>query len=122
MDYSKFKWHEGLLFLDNHIYIPVGPPWLQALHYCHDSPLEGHFGAQKTLEFVADYVDTCNICCRSKIPRHRPYYLLQPSPIPIGPWKSICLDFITELQESKGFDAILTVVDRSQRLQISSHA
>ena len=33
-------------------------------------------------------------------------------PIPEGPWKSISLDFIMDLPPSKGFDSILTVVDR----------
>ena len=35
---------------------------------------------------------------------------------PIGPWKSIYLDFITDLQLSKGYDAILTVVDRLTKI------
>jgi hypothetical protein len=39
------------------------------------------------------------------------YGLLQPLPIPVGPWKSISLDFITDLPPSKVYDAILIVVD-----------
>ena len=41
---------------------------------------------------------------------------MQPLPIPEGPWKSISLDFITDLPSSKGFDAILTVVDRYTKM------
>ena len=107
----------------------VGPSYLRVLQYCHDSPLAGHFGTQKTLELVTrkywwphlreffmDYVHTCDVCCRSKIPRHRPYGLLQPLPIPIGPWKSISMDFITNLPISKGYHAILTMVDRLTKM------
>ena len=54
--------------------------------------------------------------CRSKKPRHHPYGLLQPMPIPESPWKSISLDFIMDLPPSKGFDSILTVVDRFTKM------
>ena len=89
----------------------------------------GHFGVHKTLElvsrqywwphlrqFIEEYVCSCDTCCRSKSPRHRSYGLLQPLPIPENPWKSISLDFITDLPVSKGFDAILTVVDRLTKM------
>ena len=39
------------------------------------------------------------------------YGFLQPLSTPIGPWKSISLNFIKALPTSKGYDAILTVVD-----------
>ena len=129
MDYTKFRWHDGLLFRNNQMYIPDVPSRLQVLQYCHDSPLAGHFGVQKTLElvtrnywwpqlrqFVTDYVHSCDVCCRSKIPRHQPYGSLQPLPIPSGPWRSISLDFITDLPLSKGYDVILTVVDRFTKM------
>ena len=45
------------------------------------------------------------------MPRHHPYGLLQPLPIPKKPWQSISLDFITDLPLSKGYDCILSVVD-----------
>ena len=67
-------------------------------------------------QFVTDYVRSCDVCCRSKIPRHQPYGSLQPLPIPPGPWRSISLDFITDLPLSKGYDAILTVVDRFTKM------
>ena len=56
------------------------------------------------------------MCSRSKIPRHRPYGLLQPLSIPVVPWKSISLDFITDLPPSKNFDAILTILDRLTKM------
>ena len=124
-DYHLFTWYDGLLFRSNQLYIPDGSCRLQVLQHCHDSAMVGHYGVHKTLElvtrnywwpdlriYIEDYIRTCDICCRSKIPRHHPYGLLQPLPIPEGPWKSISLDFITDLPSSKGFDAILIVVDR----------
>jgi hypothetical protein len=66
--------------------------------------------------FVEEYVCTCDVCCRSKMPRHQPFGRLQPLPIPGGLWKSISLDFITNLPPSEGFDTILTVVDRFTKM------
>ena len=65
---------------------------------------------------VKDYVTTCDICSRSKIPRHRPYGLLQPLPIPEKPWSSISMDFIVDFPLSKGFDSIFVVVDRLTKM------
>ena len=67
-------------------------------------------------QFVEDFVRTCDTCCRAKMPRHHPYGLLEPLPIPSKPWQSISLDFITDLSVSKGFNAILIVVDRYTRM------
>jgi transposase InsO family protein len=128
-DYNLFTSHDGLLFRQNLLYVPDGPSRLQVLQHCHDTPMAGHFGIHKTFElisrrywwpqlrqFVEDYVRSCDTCCRSKNPQHRPYGLLQQMPIPENPWKSISLDFITDLPPSKGFDTILTVVDRFTKM------
>jgi hypothetical protein len=65
---------------------------------------------------VKDYVTTCDTCSRSKIPRHQPYGLLQPLPIPETPWTSISMDFIVDLPKSKSFDSIFVVVDRLTKM------
>ena len=65
---------------------------------------------------VKDYVTTCDTCSRSKIPRHRPYGLLQPLRIPETPWTSISLDFIVDLPPFKTFDSIFVVVDRLTKM------
>ena len=44
--------------------------------------------------------------------RHAPYGLLSPLPIPVQPWCSISLDWITDLPPSRYHDAIQLVVDR----------
>ena len=65
----------------------------------HDSIPAGHPGRQNTLaliarnyywprmsEFVNRYVDSCNLCQRSKPSRKRPHGPLQPLEVPMGPW------------------------------------
>ena len=129
VDYNKFTWQNDLLFYKGLLYVPDGSSRLKVLQHCHDTYMAGHFGTQKTLElvsrafwwpklhnFVEEYVRTCDTCCRTKMPRHHPYGLLQPLPISTKPWQSIALDFITDLPLSRGFDTILTVVDRFTKM------
>ena len=86
--------------------------------------MAGHFRRTKTIElithnytwpklkaFVTNYILTCNQCNCCKPNRHKPYGLLQPLPIPSGPWKSISMDFIVSLPKSNNHDAILVIVD-----------
>ena len=66
--------------------------------------------------FIADYVRTCDTCCRAKMLPHHPYGLLEPLPIPTKPRQSISLDFIIHIPDSRGFNAILTMVDRYTKM------
>ena len=125
---SDPKWTvtDGLLFLDNRIYVPDAPGLrLRVLQFKHDHPLAGHFGQNKTLElirreyswpnmrsFIKDYCNSCSVCKRAKAPRHKPYGLLRQLPIPAQPWNSISMDFIEHLPSSLGYTAILVIVDR----------
>ena len=65
---------------------------------------------------VKEFVTTCDIYSRSKIPKHRPYGLLRPLEIPKKPWTSISMDFIVDLPPSKGFDSIFVVVDQLTKM------
>ncbi|XP_011270565.1 hypothetical protein CAOG_08903 [Capsaspora owczarzaki ATCC 30864] len=89
----------------------------------------GHFGIRKTIELVQrdyywpkmhdtiqHYVESCETCIRSKTSSHKPYGLLKPLPIAEHPWKSISMDFITQLPPSNSFDAICVVVDRLTKM------
>ena len=62
----------------------------------HDAPAAGHPGRSRTFELIArdyvwdnmrqeiyDYVDRCDTCQRNKSPRHKPFGLLQPLPVPV---------------------------------------
>ena len=116
---------EGLLRLDNRIYVPdVGDLRLKVLQHNHDHPVAGHFGQNQTIDLirhsyvwpelrnsVKSYIKSCTTCMRSKPQRHRPYGLLKQLPIPEQPWNSISMDFIGKLPPSSGFNIILVIVD-----------
>ena len=51
-DYHKFSYVDNLLYRDGLLYIPDIPSRLKILQTHHDSPLAGHFGVPKTLEFI----------------------------------------------------------------------
>jgi hypothetical protein len=126
---NKFKVEGDLLYFEERLYIPQGPTRLRVLQSRHDFPAAGHFGFNKTLELISrdfwwpqmwkdvkEFVLSCDICSRSKTPRHRPYGLLQPLPVPRRPWSSVSMDFITDLPPSNSFDSIFVVVDRLTKM------
>jgi len=91
---------------------------------CHDTKVAGHPGRFKTLElvswnywwpnmsqYVGLYVSHCNSCLCTKVQCHLPIGELQPLPIPEEQWNTISMDFISELPESGGYNAIMVVVD-----------
>ena len=61
----------------------------------HDLLIIGHFGFNKTMELISrdycwpqmwksvkEFIGSCDVCARAKIPRHRPYGLLHPLLVP----------------------------------------
>jgi transposase InsO family protein len=115
------------------LYIPEGPLRLEVMKTCHDDPLSGHFGFDRTLElvkrahfwpkmrqYVKDYTRSCQACERSKPRRHLPYGLLGAEAPSSAPWEDITLDFITDLPPSRlmgqVYDSILVVVDRFTKM------
>ena len=109
---------------------------LQVLCNTHNYPTTGHLRQNKTLaiirreytwpeirKYVREYCQSCTVCARSKVPRHRPYGTLKQLPIPEKPWNSVSMDFIEQLPSSDGFTSILVVVDRltKQAIFIPTH-
>jgi len=72
-------------------------------------------GMRKTVEEV---IGNCDTCIRNKSNRHAPYGLMKSPDTPTRAWKSIALDFITELPLSTDltigieYNAILVITDR----------
>ena len=104
------------------------------VYEAHDGASAGHGGTKATLarlsgryfwshgdknmaEHVHDYVRSCDSCQRNKSSNQRPGGLLHPMPVPVRPWSSIGVDFVTGLPEtSRGNDAILVCVDRFSKM------
>lgn len=117
--------HGVLLYHGRLVISPESPsiPWL--LEEFHSTPAGGHSGFLRTYRRLADslywvgmqrsvrdYVRSCDVCQRQKYSATTPGGLLQPLPIPNGVWEDLSLDFITGLPKSKGYAAVLVVVDR----------
>jgi hypothetical protein len=94
------------------------------LKECHDGPLAGHGGVERTTTFLKksyywpnlkddaeEYVKTCLTCQQNWTSNKKQVGLLQPLPIPEGPWESVFMDFMVSLPPSRGFNAIMVVVD-----------
>ena len=126
------KWAEedGLILWQNRVYVPPNRHLRrEIIHLHHDTKSSGHPGRYKTAELVlrsywwprihADirqYVNSCDICQRTKAIRAKPCGTLAPNRIPSHPWQCISVDLITELPTSQGYDAILVVVDRFTKM------
>lgn len=123
---AGYRLTDGVLTTRNLIYVPDNEDIkVRILQQAHDTKETGHPGQAKTLEilrrnffwprmrdFINEYINSCDACQRNKPVHHRKFGLLQPLPVPTGPWRSISMDHIQDLPRSQGHNAILVVVDR----------
>jgi len=119
---------ERFLLFDNLMYVPKNL-CTRVLELHHDSVTAGHFGVSKTFDlinhnfwwpklrnYVRNFIKSCDICCKAKVPRHKLYGLLSPLSTPNRPWSDIFMDFIIELPKSKDVTTVMTVVDRLTKM------
>ena len=122
---------DGLLVRDDRVCVPSDLALqTRIMRECHDSPLGGHLGKQKTIEqikrrfywpgmdaLIEKYVTSCDPCQRNKPSQQSPIGLMQPLPIPSRPWQQVSMDLITALPRSKlGNDAIVVFVDKLTKM------
>jgi hypothetical protein len=127
---SQFHLQNGLLlYKQNRLYVPKGRKRDVLLKECHDGPLTSHGGAKCTTTFLnksyywpnlkddaKKYVKICLTCQQNQTLNKKQARLLQPLPIVEGPWESVSMDFMVSLPPSRGFDAIMVVVDRFNKM------
>jgi len=127
---SHFHLRNGLLwYKQNRLYVSEGKMRDTFLKECHDGPLAGHGGAKRTTTFLKksyywpnlkdcaeEYVKTCLTCQQNLTLNKKQVGLLQPLLIPKGPRESVSMDFMVSLPPSRGFDAIMVVVDRFSKM------
>ena len=61
-------------------------------------------------------VKTCDLCLRTKVQHQPPIRELAPLPVPEFCWDTISIDFIVELPEAHGYDAVINVVDSVSKM------
>ncbi len=127
---SHFHLQNGLLwYKQKRLYVPKGKMKDTILKECHDGPLANHGGVKHTTTLlkksyywpnlkdnVEEYVKICLTCQQNQTLNKKQAGLLQPFPMPEGPWESVSMDFMVNLPPSRGFDAIMVVVDRFSKM------
>ena len=66
--------------------------------------------------YLSQYVKTCNLCLQTKVQHQPPIGELAPLPVLEFCWDTISVDFIVELPESHGYDAVMNVVDSVSKM------
>ena len=126
IDQGDFTYRHGILYYKDRLVISNKSNWIPKLiEEFHSTPQSGHSGFYRTYRRLAlnvfwigmrrdvmKFVQNCDICQRQKYLTTAPGGLLQPLPVPAQIWEDISLDFITGLPRSKGYEAVLVVVDR----------
>jgi Integrase zinc binding domain len=119
-----------LLLYKGHIYAPdYHNVCLTILCTSHDHLLIGHLGIHKTIHLVTRkyywpgltktvklYIGSCVVCAHTKPLHHAAYSPLKFLSIPMHPWNSILMDFITGLPLSSSSDSILVIMDQFMKM------
>lgn len=122
---DPIRGRDGMLMYGDRIVVPNDLALQTSiLRECHDTPLSGHLGKDKTIEqvkrrfywkgmdeVILKYVTSCDACQRNKSSQQATMGPLMPLEIPTRPWQWVSMDLITNLPRSKsGNDAIVVWV------------
>src|SRR5258707_68118 len=116
---------EGVVLYQGRVYVPDDPQLCHDLVDAHHTTtVAGHPGRWKMLElvswnywwpglsrYVAKFVAGCDTCNRMKTFPMQKVGKLIPNKVPDRCWQVISVDMIGELPDSKGYNAVLVVVD-----------
>jgi len=61
--------------------------------------------------YISQYVSTCDFCLWTKPWQYSLVGELQPLSVPDAQWDTLSVNFMVELLESSGHDAVMTVID-----------
>ena len=131
--HTRYTIHDTLITTRETPYRILLPPDTslrkQVFQEIHDTPLHGHPGYHKMLQYISrhfvgpnirtdvlHFVTTCPQCQIAKPRHHKPYGTIMPLQPPEDPWQDISIDLITQLPKSDNFDAIFVVVDRFSKM------
>jgi len=119
---------DNLLYQRNLLWVPKGLVQ-EIMESEHNTKVAGHMGQDKTIELIRwnfwwpkmneriiDFVRSCPECQQNKASRHQPYDLSSMLELPYTPWKSIAMDFTTELPTSDGCDQLWVIIDRFTKM------
>src|SRR6267154_2305079 len=122
---------DRLILHQGHIYIPKDNDLHKEItKQYHDHIATGHPGRWKTYKlisrefwwpemslFIRHYVDGCATCQSTKI-RPQTHVPLQPNQVPTSIWKSVTMDFVTDLPPTHGYNSMFVVIDRFSKAMI----
>jgi len=122
----EYTLRDGLLRYKNKIWVGADSALqTQIITAFHDSPVGGHSGFPVTYHriislfkwssmkaAVKEFVKNCHTCQKAKPERTLPPGLLQPLPVPSGPWDMATMDFIDGLPPSRHYNCLLVIVDK----------
>ncbi|KAG7674262.1 hypothetical protein KSW81_006082 [Nannochloris sp. 'desiccata'] len=134
---SKWSLHDGFIYAEKNgeklIYVPASKSLKDLIiHDHHDAAIAGHLGRDKTIaaigttytwpgmrEDIARYVAECPTCQVVKSSNQVTPGLLSSLDIPCRRWEQIHIDLIGPLPATpRGFDAIVTIVDRLSKAAV----
>jgi RNase H-like domain found in reverse transcriptase/Integrase zinc binding domain len=108
--------HAGIIRKKGRIYVGTGQEWRgKIVQFLHDSSIGGHSGILGTYQrikrifywphlkkSVIEHIQGCNVYQLNKGEHVANPGLLQPIPIPEGPWSVVIMDFVCGLPKSGG--------------------